>query len=718
MRKFFVRLFNLIYLAGAAVSIWALVTQPLVSAEVGVDLSSDEVANRLYDLIKGKSGSGGGSEGGESEGGESEEESGGEELGASGYRLVYRESSATEDNITKEDIKDSFPDGLQIAVQVKIETKDVFNIKNKELLKSSIAKNLEESVNGAVDKVSTGLRNLILTVAERTAKEELAKQINAQINQYFEGATPVTEQQVQDVYDNVKTTINQEGDVTVEKLADTIVGEADPETGEYPKGTLLYILEEKKKETQSGLIYVAADPQPSVTDVQEDIEKADEDRIYYVEHIIDDPETEVVEKEYILPTEYTLDTTYFIQKYDVSTVSGADIAEKLAQSLETIPGLVEDKISPVTITQEEFDATVKSSIYYYSPEGINAKNFVLGGVFESRTYCTIVEASEQPSQADIEGELEQAAVNRSYVVKTAEGYAFPDEYVEGTTYYTLTYVDITEEQYNETIASTKYKVKTAEDTYEFAKAFEEGETYYIETRIVNDVDTALSKLIEAMLGGNDSEEKDKRHLRVDGEPEPEPAPEPEPTPESETEGESSDDLKEVIKKYVYTLIPMEKINGFAEKADQYSEYVALGVLAFFIFPWALFALITIVRTFRKTKCWTKPWVVIVFAFIQFILGFFLTFGLQESIPLVAQYVPQVKQVLDTVGLTVNVTTSAFFPSYIYVGFIILLIPYMMFAHRLKVQWKLEKRDRLMKKYEGRRRMYEERRRQREERLNQ
>ena len=56
MRKFFVKLFNLIYLAGAAVSIWALCSKPVVNTQVGLSLTSDQVADRLYEIFNKQSG--------------------------------------------------------------------------------------------------------------------------------------------------------------------------------------------------------------------------------------------------------------------------------------------------------------------------------------------------------------------------------------------------------------------------------------------------------------------------------------------------------------------------------------------------------------------------------------------------------------------------------------------------------------------------------------
>lgn len=676
MRKLLVKIFNLVYLAGAAVSIWALVTRPVINTEVGINLTSDQVADKLYDMFKSKSGSGEG------------EGSGGSE--ASSYRLAYREeSSSSEVQITKEDIKAAFPNGFSLSVGIKIEAKDAFDLKNKELLKKSVAKSIEDSLNNVVGTVTTSLKNLITHVTEKIAIAELTKQIDAQISEYFEGASPVTTQEVEAVYNNVVNTINKEGDVTVDDLATAIVGEKDPETGEYPEGTLLYLLEEKKKETGTGLIYAVADPQPT--------SQAEIDAGGYFVPVVDDPETEEEEKGYVAATTYLLESTYYVEKYDATDVSAEDIVDKLSESLDSIPGLVEEKKNqPVTITEEEFNKTVKSTVHYYSPEGLVAKTFVLGGVYDGeKVYYRITDPMEQPLDSVVEAELTEAAANRHFVIKTEEGYAFPDEVVVGGHYYYKEAVSVTKAEYYETAASTKYKVKVTEpeESYVYATEYSSTAEYFMDTKIVNSVDDALSKLIEQMLGGGGSSEGgegekgelSKAKFRAEG----------------ESQKATQEELEAAIKEYLYKLLPLDSIYSFTETADQYSTYVVLGVIGLMVFPWALFALVTLIRTLRKKKVWTKPWIVFVFAFLQVIFGVVLTYGTKYAMPLISKYVPQVGQVLEDTGLGVMIKTGCLIPSFIYLGFIPFTIVYICFAHRLKVEYKLEKRAIAMERYKAR-----------------
>ena len=672
MRKFFVRLFNLIYLAGAAISIWALVTRPVINTQVGVSLTSEQVADRLMSIIKSQSGGDSGS--GSTEGSE--------------YRISYREeaSPSTEDAITREDILAAFPDGFELKVGVKVEAKEAFNINNKELLKNSIAQSIETALNNVIGKVTDGMHSLFSTVSARLAKEELKKQLNEQISQYFEGASEVTDAQVEAIYNNISNAINNPDEPpTVEELANTIVGVKDTETGEYPEGSLLALLEEKKAETGSGMLYTAADPQPTEEQVQADIAKPEAEKTYYIQVVADDPETpDVTEVRYERPTEFIL-TTYYVEKYDASNVTGEDIADQLAEALTSIPGLVEEQRNPASPTEVEFKATLFSSTYFYSPEGVNAKTFVQGKIFDqTKVYYTIVNADPQPEESVITAETTEVAANRHYVVKTSSGYSFPAKYEAGITYYRLDATMVTEEDYTATVASNKYKVKTGEDTYEWAKTYSAETEYFVETKIVNDVDTALAKLIEQMLGGNKSDEGSGENTegvaraihRAEG---------------TSNGSKSKEELQQMIKEYLYKLLPLDAINGFVEKADQYSTYVVLGVIGLAIFPWALFALVTFIRTLRRQKCWTKPWIVFVFAFIQVILGIVLTYGAKYAMPLISKYIPKFAEILEQISLSVDIRTGCLIPSFVYCGFIVLTIVYAFFAHGLKVEYKFQKR---------------------------
>ncbi len=650
MRKFLVKLLNLVYLAGAVLAVWAFCTKPMISTSAGISLTSEQVADKLIQLFK------------ESNNEDSAEEESAEK---SSYKLVYRDGS-TEQNVTREDIMNAFPNGFSLSLTLKIEAKDALNYKNKDLLKKSVAESLDDSLNGIVNSVSTSLRNLVETVTERFAKEELTKQIDAQIQAYFSGASGVDSGDVDKVYENVYNSLDGQT-VTVEDLATTIVGTAD-EDGKYPEGSLLYILEKKKEETGTGLVYVVADPQP------ENEEEFNAGTYYKEVETVDPDDSEKTIKTYELITSWDPEfgAKYYIQKYDTTTVSGDDIADKLADALNSIPGLVEVKTEKVeNLKKEEFDATIISNQYYYRN---TSDIFASGKLYdESLDYYTITKPAVQPEEAIVRLDIEKSDFGlKQYVIETEGGYGYPAEYNSEATYYELSVAPptLTEEQYNATLISTKYMV-LVDGSYVYASSFNSETEYYAEVKIVNDVDTALTKLLESMLGEPNSESKAIYR----------------------TEGESSDEdkLTAAIKSYIQSLLPMDQIYAMAEKADQYSTYIGIGIIALFAFPWALFGLVTIIRTLSRRKIWTKPWIVFFFAFIQLILGIVLTYGLQYAMPLIAKYVPKFAEILESTKLTVGLKTGCLIPSFVYVAFIPLTIVYAIIAHPLKFEYKIWKR---------------------------
>lgn len=650
MRKFLVKLLNLVYLAGAVLAVWAFCTKPMISTSAGISLTSEQVADKLIQLFK------------ESNNEDSAEEESAEK---SSYKLVYRDGS-TEENVTREDIMNAFPDGFSLSLTLKIEAKDALNYKNKDLLKKSIADSLDESLNGIVNTVSTSLRNLVKTVTERFAKEELTKQIDAQIQAYFSGASGVDSGDVDKVYENVYNSLDGKT-VTVEDLATTIVGTAG-EDGKYPEGTLLYILEKKKEETGTGLVYVVADPQPKTE------EEFNAGEFYKEVETVDPEDSSKTIKTYELITSWDPEfgAKYYIQKYDTTTVSGDDIADKLADSLNSIPGLVEVKTEKVeNLKKEEFDATLISNQYFYR----NASDvFVNGNLYdETLHYYTITKPEVQPEEAVVRLDIDKSDYGlKQYVIETEGGYIYPAEYNSEATYYELNVapLTLTEEQYNATLVSTKYML-LVDGSYVYASSFNSEAEYYAEVKIVNDVNTALTKLLESMIGESSSETKAIYR----------------------TEGESSDEdkLTAAIKNYIQSLLPMDQVYAMVEKADQYSAYIGIGIIALFAFPWALFGLVTIIRTLRRRKIWTKPWIVFFFAFIQVIFGIVLTYGLQYAMPLIAKYVPKFAEILESTQLTVGLKTGCLIPSFVYVAFIPLTIVYAIIAHPLKYEYKMWKR---------------------------
>ena len=713
MKKLMVKLFNLIYLAGAAIAIYAFCTQPVIDLSVKVDLDSDQVADKLEPLIN-KDGD-----------------------NKAKYRISYREEAEEESSdsssssvikVDREMIKEAFPDGFQLDVSVKIPASGAFNFDNKELLTDLTHDNIENAITSVVPTVTDALYELINKATEKFAKDELKKQIQNEIDKYFEDASAVSDQEVTDLYNNVHTKLDGDDAVSVNELADTIVGSADE------PGTILYILEQRKYK------YEPWDPQPTREQVEEDAAKPDgsEDILYYVpsgdgyarateytetvyyerkettvtKYVLWDPQPTQAEVEadidmldesqkkyyikdgddYILPIEYDSDESYYKKSYDATDVNGEMIAGKLAEALTAMPGLVDVGYSKASPTEEEFNAAVGYG--YYIKQGSDGYirspyEFGFGGEYYSDHYTEIV-----PTKEEIEADVIKKDATCEYFTLSGGNYVRATKYDENTTYYlrTFTLEHPIADEYNATKKNYKYYIQVG-DAYELApKTYDSEAQYYVYGTFVNDIDTALSNLISQMLGDNSSSNSSN-----------------EETPNTEFRmsvragGEKSkEEIEKALRDFLNKMIPFDRVYEATKVADQYAVYALAGLVALFAFPWVIFALLTLVRTLKRQKCWTKPSIVIVLAFPQLILGIVLTYGMKYLMPFLGDKI----EIVNTINqsLTLGVRTGCLIPSFVYCGVFILTIPYIFFARPLKVEYKFEKRYARMVRFEQKERM--------------
>lgn len=160
-------------------------------------------------------------------------------------------------------------------------------------------------------------------------------------------------------------------------------------------------------------------------------------------------------------------------------------------------------------------------------------------------------------------------------------------------------------------------------------------------------------------------------------------------------------VKEMIDEFVTPLLdklPLDEITDInLDKMigmENATLYIYLGITLLAALPWLLFALVTIIRTIRKRKCWTKPWIVFFFAFLELILGAGLFFGLKYGIKLATPlltFVPETYLPLLE-GIDINFQMSCFYASIVYIAMIPLTIVYMIFAHGVKKEFKIYKKS--------------------------
>lgn len=241
----------------------------------------------------------------------------------------------------------------------------------------------------------------------------------------------------------------------------------------------------------------------------------------------------------------------------------------------------------------------------------------------------------------------------------------------------------TEEQYNADLAKEdkdrKYYVATgdAANPYVLATgAYDSSVTYYKENIIINDVDSALATILNKLLNG-DSNKSTPRVVR--GEPE-----------------KSEDEVRKILNDYIHKYIPVDAINGVNATIGNKAAYILFGAVAFFILPWAWFALLTLVRTLRRRKIWTRTWMVFVIGFPQLILGIVLRYGTTGILGAIGNKVPILKTISEVFVPVIRF--DCLWASFVYLAMIPFMLVYLIMARPFKLQWRFEKQLRIHDRY--------------------
>lgn len=246
---------------------------------------------------------------------------------------------------------------------------------------------------------------------------------------------------------------------------------------------------------------------------------------------------------------------------------------------------------------------------------------------------------------------------------------------------TVTEADFAEEN------KTYYVLNGETGEYELATSFDPSATYYTKEVIIKNIDDALAYLLGNLPGSGSSSSPLKRGT---------------------TEDEESD-LDKKIADMLKGFLHLDAVEELANKTvNRYTPLICTGILVLFAFPWVIFGLKTLIRTLRKKKCWTKFWFLLIFAFIQLVLGAVITltlrFGLNKVLDVVATQIGgQASSIVNILnGSVLKLQFGCLMASYVYIAILITIIPYMIIAHRVKVEYKFDKRDAKRSKKEARR----------------
>lgn len=207
---------------------------------------------------------------------------------------------------------------------------------------------------------------------------------------------------------------------------------------------------------------------------------------------------------------------------------------------------------------------------------------------------------------------------------------------------------------------------------------------------IQDIDAALAMMLQMFTGGSTEDDEEDEGTETKAYV----------VRAEEADSETKQQIKEFIDKLLADL-PMDKIASFnldeMVGVENLTLYSYIGLVGLAALPWLLFALITIIRTIRKNKCWTKPWVVFVFAFLELILGIVLFAGLKYGVSAILGAVggsipTEYAGLLTAGGVTLSVKFSCLIASLVYVVMIPLTIVYMIIARGVKKDYKEQKKN--------------------------
>lgn len=650
MKKGIVRILNLGYLAACAVSIWAICTQPIFKTAVNLDMTSDELGTVLAPLFLNNTDSGSDSK--------------------STSRVVASRDAETKkqvtDYITAQRIADAFKDpqhpendGIHLTVEISVPAKYAFDLSNTQIINELVVENIDSVLTNTCEALATPLTNFVFSIAQEFAIDALTASLDAQIKNALGSDASISDQEVQDIYDNVYAALSSnDGSIPLESLTNIIIhGNGDGDT------SALTVLND-----HSAFEYVECDPKPTeeqynanpteyfVLNAEEKYvnpEAYNEEATYYTYvYKLCDPQPSVeafnrtpakyfvlVDGKYINNETYSESATYYERKkakeYTQEDLDRVDIEAQMEDALKNVPGLVENEYTEATdLDKDTYNATLKSTKYY---------------LYDGVSYAPAAYGEHL-------SELYDEDHNR----------VLPNPL---------------ESEFNKTLESNTYYVFDGNDYLKATNVFADGTVYYTSQATVKDIDTALVALLNEYLlkkGDGESSGDGNKAIKRDS------------SSGSLTNAKSKNEVNAALKEFAYKYIPLERVTAVNDSAGKLVPFVLLTIVLVVGFPWALLALVTFIRTLRRDKVWTKPWIVIVLAAPQVLFGLILTYGLKYGLALAAKSLEIIQKVLD-VGVTAELQTICLVPSFVYFIVVAYSIIYAFFAHGAKVQYKLKKR---------------------------
>lgn len=609
MKKIVVRIFNILFIAAAAVAVFSFATKPLVSLEVSATIKKEKIGE-LAANFAGDDDEGGGDhsgdngQGGQGQSDDQNQDSGGQSENPETYlvRLPNRDGGSSDeeqfnlkDALSETKVADAVGD-ITLVVPIEISAAQCFDLKNEKVFNEILENNIKPVIDSVISTVSPKFKNLVKSVTMDFAKDVMKTQIQDQINKNFgdESGFAVTDEQVNKVVEDIYATLNKDGEnqtTTVSELSEAILGRsfvlAEGVTAETFGTKTYYILNEDKYEKATEFnpeaIYYQEQFDSGVCGILKDIQNQQEQEGKEVTQI------------------------------NFDEINMADIEDQMVNALDSIPNLTSRNVADPQPTEETFGAGV-------------------------------------------------------------------------------------------------YYVKNEMGCYDVASKYEENVTYYGDQVLINSIDDALIGLLDMLAGqtstppvqnGTGDDSQSQTNGEGDGNPDTVPEQQeailrkaaPLAVKAEGEEGEASTDrVSEKVKTVIYKLVPFDKFLEQDLSLNGLAPVILFGLVFLGMLPWLFFILVSLIRTIRPRKCWTKTWIILVFAFLQVIFGVGLTYGIKFATPLLMPLLKNSEIGSYIADPSIVLKTSALIPSFIYLAFIPASIIFAIVRHSVVRDFKQYKRD--------------------------
>lgn len=557
------------------------------------------------------------------------------------------------DNIKREDLEEAFKDGVELKINVSITANSLFeSISNKTAVTQSLKDSITRTAEGAVDALHDPLNTVVEKVAKNMAKQQAEQSIKDQISHFNTGSSSsdelydkyVTDEDLTNLTDNVYDALTGE-DATVDKVVDAMASDINDILG--------------KMSEEPGFEGATFDPNSEQgQEIKDSITEAlDEFGLIDSEGKINDPDTAMA-----------IIINKMLNGSDSNDSSKTEDENEDGTEKQPIPSRTFIKFEDLpfpAITQTEYTVEVGKEVSFDVDFGSVEEPALVNVVGDA---ATVTNATTDPSSINtfvINGVSEGSV---TFTI-TRNGYEVSPEI-------TVNVIPL-EKAINFKSETIKVDInKTKKLEIERNEAVDPAATVTYE---LSEVNPEGSITLEGDTLTSHGEGTAKITATCDG-----------VTATAMVKSEETPSLKKTLTTFVDDLITDA---GIYDIVDSFGGYIVYGLFALMA-PWVLFALLTIFRTLRKGKCWTKPWVIFTFCFGTFVLAavqIALTMFSSELMGLLGN-IPGISGILEQISsIQIGLSTSCFIPGIVYAAFIPLTIIYMIVCHGYKKQLKAEKK---------------------------